>query len=205
MGVLLLILSGCSFHVKNDGLYEDPEGLVGAALEWDDLPDSTHEGPIYFPVVGAHSFHNDWGAPRGDGSRKHIGIDIMAAKMAPVIAVADGVVAWVRDEKHGECCYLAIDHEGDFQTRYIHLNNDSPGTDDGGGVGIAPEIRPGARVRAGEVIGWVGDSGNAESTAPHLHFEVWYQKRPTNPYKFLVSAKHIPLSRGQHAAGDSRN
>ncbi len=194
VAVLSLSLGACGFHVGNDGLYDDPEGLNTTATAWQQLPEALKKNFIFFPVTGPHHFQDDWGAARA--GHRHIGIDIMAAKMTPIIAVVAGTVAWVRDQKGGECCYLAIDHKNDFQTRYIHLNNDTPGTDDGQVVGISPGLRAGQTVRAGEIIGWVGDSGNAEATAPHLHFEVWYQKRPMNPYKFLVNAKHVsPLTK----------
>jgi hypothetical protein len=80
--------------------------------------------------------------------------------MLPVVAAADGVVRWIGSE----CCILSIDHGGGWETWYIHLNNDTPGTDDGLGWGIAPGIERGTSVHQGQLIGWVGDSGNAEWT-----------------------------------------
>src|SRR5690606_32955657 len=87
---------------------------------------------------------------------------------------------------------------------YIHLNNDSPGTDDGRGGpagAYAPGIRPGVRVARGQWIGYLGDSGNAETTPPHLHFEIEdprlgdarvrggrYRGDRINPYPSLVAA-----------------
>ncbi len=63
-------------------------------------------------------------------------------------------------------------HDDGWETQYLHMTNDTPGTDNGKGWGIAPGIVPGARVEAGRLLGWVGDSGNAEKTPPHLHFEL---------------------------------
>ena len=127
--------------------------------------------PMIFPVAGEHWFSRDFGDPRG-GGRGHTGIDILAEKLTPVVAVADGTVRWIHGERGGECCALSIVHDDGWRSRYIHLNNDTPGTDDGRGYGIARGLRLGSRVRAGQVIGFVGDSGNAEATAPHLHFEL---------------------------------
>jgi murein DD-endopeptidase MepM/ murein hydrolase activator NlpD len=127
--------------------------------------------PMTFPVSGEHSFSRDFGDPRGR-RRAHEGIDILAEKLTPVVAVADGTVRWMYDERGGDCCAVSIVHDDGWRSRYIHLNNDTPGTDDGRGYGIARGLREGSRVRAGQVIGYVGDSGNAEATVPHLHFEL---------------------------------
>jgi hypothetical protein len=102
-----------------------------------------------------------------------MGNDIAAAKLTPVVAVADGVVAHVvQNQGTSECCYAIIQHADGWQSSYIHLNNDLYGTDDGLGMGVRADLVPGAPVARGEVIGWVGDSGNAEETVSHLHFEL---------------------------------
>jgi hypothetical protein len=136
-----------------------------------------------FPLVGQDDvdfgYYDTFGAPRG-GGRTHHGVDIgtFGVKGVPVVAAADGVIqyvnwSWTADDLNPErCCTLAIEHEGGWVTWYIHLNNDTEGTDDGKGWGIAPGIVPGVEVHAGQLIGWDGDSGNAESTYPHLHWEV---------------------------------
>lgn len=124
-----------------------------------------------FPIEGPSTLTDSFGDPR-PGGRSHEGVDILADKLEPVVAVADGTVRWVMDERGGRCCSLEIRHAGGWRTRYIHLNNDSPGTDDGRVVGVVPGLERGTKVHAGEVVGWVGDSGNAENTVPHLHFEL---------------------------------
>ena len=142
--------------------------------------------PMVFPLLGDHTLTDSFGDPRG-GGRSHAGIDIMAERMVPVVAVADGTVRWVHNERGKNCCDVALLHDDGWRSRYIHLNNDTPGTDDGRAVGIAPGVVKGARVTAGQVIGWVGDSGNAESTAPHLHFEL---RRPDGrPVDALASLR----------------
>jgi peptidoglycan hydrolase-like protein with peptidoglycan-binding domain len=87
------------------------------------------------------------------------------------------------------CCSVVIDHDDGWQSSYLHLNNDTPGTDDGAAWGIADGVVPGFRVEQGQLLGWVGDSQSAEDTAAHLHFEL----RDTtgtlvNSYAALVTA-----------------
>lgn len=148
--------------------------------------------PLIFPVIGEVHIADNFGAPRG--GHTHEGVDIMtringvAAKGHPVVAAASGVVDWIG----ATCCYLAIEHDDGWSSWYIHLNNDTPGTDDGQGWGIAPGIERGTRVEAGQLIGWGGDSGNAESVSPHLHFEL---RRPDgvaiDPYDSLLAAPRL--------------
>ncbi len=125
-----------------------------------------------FPVAVEAPMISFFGADRDGGSRKHLGVDIAAPKLTPVVAVADGIVSWIRNEQGGDCCALGIRHDDGWRSNYIHLNNDTYGSDDGLGYGLAPGIELGTRVTAGQVIGFIGDSGNAEATVPHVHFEL---------------------------------
>jgi peptidoglycan hydrolase-like protein with peptidoglycan-binding domain len=133
--------------------------------------------PLIFPVQGDNWYADWFWAYRTNGL--HHAQDIMADKMTPVVAAASGTVTYVNwstnpnDLNPDRCCNLVILHDDGWQTWYIHLNNDTPGTDDGQAWGIAPGIVPGVRVSAGDVVGWAGDSGNAENTPPHLHFELY--------------------------------
>lgn len=163
--------------------------LVSIALLAPALPAAADEiYPMVFPVAGEHRYTDTWGAARS-GGRSHQGTDIMADKMVPIVAVADGTVGWMHDEWGGRCCAMEIRHDDGYRSWYIHMNNDTPGTDDGLGWGFAEGIVRGARVRAGQLIGWVGDSGNAEWTGSHLHFELHDQNNvPFNPYQSLLAA-----------------
>jgi murein DD-endopeptidase MepM/ murein hydrolase activator NlpD len=154
-------------------------------------PASADEGFefTYFPHQGIDSeFSNDWGRPRGDeGERAHKGNDIFAPKMTPVVAVADGFITFVgTTERPGN--QVRIRHADGYDTFYFHLNNDTPGTDDNRGgpeYAYAPGIEIGMFVEAGTVIGYVGDSGNAEKTPPHTHFELRRRGVAQNPYNYL--------------------
>jgi len=132
--------------------------------------------PIQFPVSGGAGYSNDWHAPRS-GGRLHMGNDLFAPKHTPLVAVADGRVSWLRISEEGILSGRMLTIRGDdgWSYRYIHLNNDNVGSDDGqapANLTVAPGIRLGARVTRGQVVAFVGDSGNAEGTAPHVHFEV---------------------------------
>lgn len=99
------------------------------------------------------------------GFRKmHTGVDFGAPTGTPVYAAGDGVVA---DAKWwgGYGRWVRLSHNSEWQTGYAHLSR------------IA--VKPGQRVKQGELIGYVGSTGN--STGPHLHFEVWYKNKPMNP------------------------
>ena len=102
-----------------------------------------------------------------------MGNDIAAPRLTPVVAVADGVISRVaQDRGTDNCCWAIVEHTDGWQSYYIHLNNDQYDTDDGLGIGLRTDLVEGLPPPRGEVIGWVGDSGNAEGTVPHLHFEL---------------------------------
>ncbi len=127
------------------------------------------EVDLTFPVLGKVVWTDTWGAPRG-GGRKHIGQDLPAEKMRPLVAARDGV--WYGSALNGS----GIRCPDGTSLSYYHLNNDSPGTDDGLGgdeYAMAPGVWAGVPVRAGQFVAYLGDSGNAEETVPHLHFELW--------------------------------
>lgn len=150
---------------------------------------------MVFPVGGDdYRTADNFGVCRDGCSRSHEGVDIMAPKGTPVYAVADGVATWVSSPDSLSSVRLAIDHGNGWFTRYIHLNNDNPDTDDGQFYGIAPGIVDGTELTAGQLIGWVGDSGNAEGTGSHLHFELrqgesHWQSTAVDAYDYLINAE----------------
>jgi hypothetical protein len=150
---------------------------------------------MIFPLIPDPGYSDNFGDARS-GGRTHAGIDIMAPKMTPIVAVADGTVGWMQDELGGNCCAMEIQHDDGYESWYIHMNNDTPGTDDGIYWGFAPGISQGVRVFAGQLIGWVGDSGNAENSGSHLHFELHDPEGTVlNPFTRLNAATRtgIPL------------
>ena len=131
-------------------------------------------------------FTDSWGAARS--GHRHQGNDLMAPKMTEVYAAADGVVKWIRD-RGSAGRYIVIDHGEGWETWYMHLNNDHPGTDDGAApmdLGVA--VEEGDEVEAGDLIGWVGDSGNAEGSSSHTHFELHRNGSPIDPHEYLMDA-----------------
>jgi hypothetical protein len=136
--------------------------------------------PILFPMEHRISWEGTFGAARS-GGRTHAGNDLMAPKMTPLLAVVDGTLDWMnftgKLSSYNNQPYYNLLLRGDDGNDYfyIHINNDTPGTDDGIGgpqYAYAPGMQNGTRVHAGDVIAYVGDSGNAEDTASHLHFEI---------------------------------
>ncbi len=118
----------------------------------------------------------------------------MAAKRTPVIAVADGVVRLQHSGRGGYMLYL---RNSQHEWLYIHLNNDVRGNDGRGGprTAYARGLRSGMHVRAGQEIGYVGNSGDAEGGASHLHFEEHSANgRPHSPYKHLRAAPIVAFS-----------
>ena len=146
-----------------------------------------------FPVNAEDvTFRDSWGERR-PGGRRHKGTDIVAERGSEILAVADGTVAemgW----HHLSGYYLTIDHGDGTETMYLHLNNDSLGTDDGkGGTFTAyfPTLVVGDSVSAGDVVAYLGDSGNSERTTPNTHFEIIVDGTKIDPYPLLEQVLEI--------------
>lgn len=161
-------------------------GVMAGLTPWHAPPAEAETRPIVFPVEGDVRFSNDFGAPRA--GHRHQGNDLLGTKLQKVLATRDGTITRVKVPGN----YLELTDDEGWRYIYIHLNNDSPGTDDGRAPlewVLGPGVAQGVRVRAGQHIGYLGDSGNAEHTQPHIHFEM---HRPgggvVNPYDSLVAA-----------------
>jgi murein DD-endopeptidase MepM/ murein hydrolase activator NlpD len=120
---------------------------------------SAQPGAFMFPVDGPHSYINSWGAPRS-GGRSHKGTDIMAPKGTNVVACVGGTVSRTNPRNSG-LGGITIWLRGSNGSSYYYAHLD----------GIASGIGPGDSVGAGQLLGWVGDTGNAAGT-DHLHFEI---------------------------------
>jgi len=146
---------------------------------------------LIFPIVGKVQYSDDFGDPRGQGS--HEGNDILADRKAPVVAVEAGkIVFWTTSANAG--CMLYLYGKSGTTYLYIHLNNDVTMKNDNRGKCVpggsyAPGLTDGQEVKAGELIAFVGDSGDANGIHPHLHFEVHPGGgAAVSPYRYLKAA-----------------
>jgi hypothetical protein len=158
-------------------------------------PAITPSGPpdIIFPVQGGASFTDDFGDARS--GHVHEGNDLIAPKMTPILAARGGRIVFAPMTEPSYGYMLSIAGDDGYTYNYIHINNDTPGTDDGLGgpqYAYAPGITEGVTVTQGQHIAWVGDSGNAESTVSHLHFEIRLPDGTAiDPYPYLNAALKI--------------
>lgn len=125
------------------------------------------------PAQGPCWYSDSWGHPRS-GGRRHVGVDLFTVPGQYVYAVADGTLTlrrWAQPGNiSGNAWRLTADDGNDYF--YAHLSD------------FAPDLRTGSRVRAGQIIGWVGKTGN--TTVEHLHFEIRPGRgSPVNPYPIL--------------------
>ncbi|HWP69847.1 MAG TPA: M23 family metallopeptidase, partial [Gemmatimonadaceae bacterium] len=119
-----------------------------------------------------------FGAPRDAGARSHHGIDIFAKRGTPVVAAAAGVVNRVNETNIGGKVVWLRDSRGN-SLYYAHLDSQA--------------VSPGMRVEIGDVLGFVGNTGNARSTPPHLHFGVYRRgEGPVDPYWFVYRPRGAP-------------
>lgn len=163
---------------------------------------------ITFPVAGSdYTYGDTFGACRSGCQRGHEGTDIMTPKLTKLLAARDATVTWSKntatpDGSSGN--YLMLTDSDGWEYWYIHINNDSPGTDDGANPTewiFAPGVERGSVVEAGQHIAYAGDSGNAEWSGSHLHFEIHKPDGSViNPYKSLRAA-----TTGEPTAADARS
>lgn len=118
---------------------------------------------------------------RRDGTRQHEAIDILAPRNTPVKAVEDGTIARLFQSKAGGTTIYQFDPSEQFCYYYAHLERYADG------------LKEGDKVHKGQVLGYVGTSGNAPKNTPHLHFAVfkltaekhWWEGTPIDPYDLL--------------------
>jgi murein DD-endopeptidase MepM/ murein hydrolase activator NlpD len=119
------------------------------------------------PVLGGASFIDTWGARRS-GGRRHKGVDMFAPRNTPLVAVMDGRVRFSSNSLGGLSAHVYTDSGLTFY--YAHLESHPT------------NITSGQRVTAGTVVGFLGNSGNARYTSPHVHFEIRPGGVAVNPY-----------------------
>jgi hypothetical protein len=135
---------------------------------------SISTGPtLAFPVTPKvkSTIASFWGAGRDAGARKHEGIDIFAPRGTLLVAAADGIVTRVQENKLGGKVVFLRPNNKNYTLYYAHLQKQ-----------IA---EPGQRVRVGDSIGLVGNTGNAITTDPHLHFGIYTYTGAIDPLPFI--------------------
>jgi Peptidase family M23 len=155
---------------------------------------STTTTPIVFPILGAAHYADDFGQPRAGGA--HQGIDILAAKRSLALAAEAGKIKfWTTSATAG--CMLYLYGASGTTYYYIHLNNDLTRNNDNrgkcvAGTAYAPGLKDGAKVAAGQPVGFVGNSGDANGMHAHLHFEVHPAGgKAVDGYTYLQTAQHL--------------
>ena len=161
-----------------------PTGTAGSKPATIDAgpPESLVRRDLEIPVEGIKpdQLVNTYEQKRGS-ERVHEAIDILAPRNTPVKAVEDGTVARLFESKAGGTTIYQFDPTEQYCYYYAHLERYADG------------LREGDHVKKGQVIGYVGTSGNAPKDTPHLHFAVfkltaakhWWEGTPINPYDIL--------------------
>ncbi|MEM1357738.1 MAG: peptidoglycan DD-metalloendopeptidase family protein [Bacteroidota bacterium] len=141
----------------------------------------TTEPVLLFPVANKDekAIQSFWGAPRDGGARKHEGNDIFAPKGTKLLALTDGMITRVSNGGLGGKTVWLYDRERDLRYYYAHLDEQL--------------VNKGQRVWRGDVVGTVGNTGNARTTPPHLHFGI-YANAAIDPYPFLQRPDALPAS-----------
>jgi len=136
------------------------------------------------PVSGVkpRALRDTWHGARSEG-RKHEGIDIFAKRGTPVLSATQGIVLRVGTNRLGGLVVWVLGPGGQ-RHYYAHLEGYS-------------DVAPGMRVEEGRVLGFVGNTGNAKGTPPHLHYGVYEAGGAVNPYPMLKGELAAAATRGQ--------
>ena len=140
---------------------------------------------LIIPVQGivARDLHDSYTEPRGGGSRSHEALDIPAPRNTPILAAANGRILRKFSSKDGGNMIYSTDASEKFILMYAHLER------------YADNLVEGMEVKQGDIIGYVGTTGNAPPDLPHLHFAIsrasdvrdWWKGTPINPFPLLAS------------------
>lgn len=144
-----------------------------------DLDALKSEGPLV-PVAGVavKDLTDSYDEARGGGTRKHEALDVMAARNTPVLSALSGVLLKFHNSVAGGLTIYASDPSNRYVLMYAHLDSYRPG------------LKEGDALQRGEIIGFVGSTGDASPNAPHLHLAItrndnvkeWWKGTPLNPF-----------------------
>jgi murein DD-endopeptidase MepM/ murein hydrolase activator NlpD len=134
---------------------------------------------LEFPVQGkdSRSIGSGFGAPRDGGRRKHHGVDIFARRHTPVLAPSDALVQRVRESDIGGLNLWLLDSKRQIRLYFAHLQTQ--------------DVQENMHVKTGQQIGTVGNTGNARTTPPHLHFGI-YARGPVDPAPYITKVPDTP-------------
>jgi len=167
--ISFLVLTACTSTPKKTG-----SGLPLSTVQ--DLQRTPLKSNLPIPVqnIKTKQLTDTWGASRSQG-RRHEGIDIMAPRGTKVYSTTDGLIADLRDNNLGGKVIWVLGPSGSWHY-YAHLNEHKRG------------LAIGDYVKKGDLIGYVGNTGNARHTAPHLHYGIYLEGKgrgAVNPFPYL--------------------
>jgi peptidoglycan LD-endopeptidase LytH len=164
-----------------------PSARVAAAI------DRLRDKELLIPVAGVapSRIEDTFSAARDGGARQHNAVDILAPRNTPILAADDGVILRMSTNTLGGITIYASDRDHEFVYYYAHLDHYRNG------------LSAGKSIQKGDILGYVGTTGNAPKDVPHLHFQImlwpsdgkWWNGEPVNPY---------PVLRHAHPSGGAR-
>ena len=160
--------------------YDDVQGKQYFNENGDNVKKAFLRAPLDFAYISSH-FNPNRMHPILHKIKAHNGVDYAAKRNTPVKASGDGVISFIgRQSGYGRT--IEIKHGGNIKTLYAHLER------------FNSKLKVGSKVKQGEIIAYVGDSGQA--TGPHLHFEFWQGQVRTDPVKVKLPSAQ-PVNKGQ--------
>lgn len=170
--ISLLLAAGYLAYIYSADIRQELTQYVTSSMRYSKLikqaPPESNSLPS--PIEGAN-LTDTWGAARS-GGRSHEGIDIFAARNTPIHSTTPGIVRKVGTNELGGNVVMILG-PGAVSHYYAHLQDFA-------------DIKEGDWVEAGDVIGYVGDSGNAKGTPTHVHYGIYTQSGAVNPYPLLI-------------------
>ena len=159
------------------------------------------ERRLLLPIQGfvKNALSDSFRESRGpDGAQRHHAIDLLAPSGRPVLAVEDGTIRRIKWHPRGGLTIYQYGPDGRYSYYYAHLQK------------LAAGLAEGCMVQRGDVIAYVGSTGSASGSSPHLHFEVrkivdrdaWWSGEPINPYPLLLAGEERTPNRILNQAAD---
>ena len=159
----ILILAGLTIVTSSNSIKESPASIAKQ---------------LVFPITGTNaSIGSYWGDDRDGGKRKHEGIDIFATKGSPVVAISDGVIEFVGNDDLGGKVITVQPDDYEWEAYYAHLDQQY--------------VSNGQHVKKGQLIGTVGNTGNAKTTSSHLHFGIYTGSGAIDPLPYVKTSPRI--------------